>query len=432
MKCSRLLRVIFVLSACIFCASTIQGQTAGGFDWPAWRGPDHNGVSRETNWNPAAIAKPKVLWKEDVGFGYSNIAIQAGRLYATGDDGAGRFLVTCLDAATGVRRWRQVLKLDIRPEPESTPAVDGDRVYVMTRLGTLLCLRTGDGSTVWQHTLGKDIEMFPLDYGFATSPLVGGNFVLVNVNLAGVALDKMSGKVVWNSGIDIPNSKVASGTFTHSYASPILADLYGKRVAIFLALTALSGVDVSTGEVLWSVAHGSRGSELTGDPVFNGTSVFYTTDHSENCQLDVSAVPLRVVWSNKSLMDGDTSPVAIGGYLYGQSWMGALPSWAWETLRRVKDWPLCCLDAATGAVAWSKPMGYVQLSAAGGYLLLLDLDGTLSTVEATPSAYRPVSSGDVLRGAKRPRLFATPPVLCNGKISCRNYAGDLVSIDVSK
>ena len=58
--------------------------------------------------------------------------------------------------------------------------------------------------------------------------------------------------------------------------------------------------------------------------------------------------------------------------------------------------------------------------------------GTLRIAEATPSSYRELSSADVLGGEKRPRIFATPPVLCNGKIYCRNRAGDLVCIDVSK
>jgi len=60
------------------------------------------------------------------------------------------------------------------------------------------------------------------------------------------------------------------------------------------------------------------------------------------------------------------------------------------------------------------------------------VDGTLCIAEATSSSYRELSSADVLGGEKRPRIFVTPPVLCNGKIYCRNYDGDLVCIDVSK
>jgi hypothetical protein len=56
----------------------------------------------------------------------------------------------------------------------------------------------------------------------------------------------------------------------------------------------------------------------------------------------------------------------------------------------------------------------------------------LHIIEASPAEYREISSADMLGGAKRPRRFAVPPVLGGGKIYCRNYAGDLVCIDVSK
>jgi outer membrane protein assembly factor BamB len=77
-------------------------------------------------------------------------------------------------------------------------------------------------------------------------------------------------------------------------------------------------------------------------------------------------------------------------------------------------------------------MKTVSVTGAGGKLLLLGLDRTLRIAEASTDAYRELSSADVLAAASKPRLFVTPPVLCAGRIYCRNYAGDLVCIDVSK
>jgi hypothetical protein len=58
---------------------------ADGQDWPRWRGPEGNGVSKETDWNPAALKNgQKILWKTNVGPGYSNISIKDGRLYTMG------------------------------------------------------------------------------------------------------------------------------------------------------------------------------------------------------------------------------------------------------------------------------------------------------------------------------------------------------------
>lgn len=53
-----------------------------GFDWPRWRGPDGNGISKETEWNPEALANgPKVMWRTNIGFGYSNVVMKNNRLY---------------------------------------------------------------------------------------------------------------------------------------------------------------------------------------------------------------------------------------------------------------------------------------------------------------------------------------------------------------
>jgi hypothetical protein len=86
MKRFDLLCGLFVCLSSVFCSCTKSVEIAG-FDWPQWRGPEGNGQSRETDWDPASFAAPRVLWKADVGVGYSN--------------------VVCLDAATGKQIWRR-------------------------------------------------------------------------------------------------------------------------------------------------------------------------------------------------------------------------------------------------------------------------------------------------------------------------------------
>ena len=96
------------------------------------------------------------------------------------------------------------------------------------------------------------------------------------------------------------------------------------------------------------------------------------------------------------------------------------------------DMPFRCIDWRTGKVVWQKDMKYVSLIVAGGRLIMLELDGTLHVAEAAPAAYQELAVADVLGGANEKRLFATPPVLCNGRIYCRNFTGDLVCVDVSE
>jgi hypothetical protein len=72
------------------------------------------------------------------------------------------------------------------------------------------------------------------------------------------------------------------------------------------------------------------------------------------------------------------------------------------------------------------------LTVAGGKFILLEVTGMLHIAEASRTSYQELCSADVLKGANKPRIFAAPPVLCNGRVYCRNYAGDLICIDVSK
>ena len=75
--------------------------------WPRWRGPNGDGISNETDWNPEAPAEgPKILWKADVGFGNSNIVIQDKYLYVIGGSFREGDTVFCLNVETGKEVWR--------------------------------------------------------------------------------------------------------------------------------------------------------------------------------------------------------------------------------------------------------------------------------------------------------------------------------------
>jgi hypothetical protein len=87
----------------------------------------------------------------------------------------------------------------------------------------------------------------------------------------------------------------------------------------------------------------------------------------------------------------------------------------------------------TGKLMWEKILGkeVISLTSAVGKLIILEDIGTLRIAEATPSSYKEISSCKVPSESNKHRWW-TPPVLCNGKIYCRNHSGDLVCIDVSK
>jgi outer membrane protein assembly factor BamB len=187
----------FILGFLLLCglawSQGVQQPDAAGVVWPQWRGPNGDGVSTESGWNPTALnGGAKILWNVDVGPGFSNIAIKDNCLYALGYDAkANTLLFWCLDAATGNTIWKK--SLNVPGQPESTPVVDGDRVYGLGWDGTLFCLQAANSRLVWQKNLVKDFNADDADYRWATSPVVEGDLILLNATASGLALNKLTG-----------------------------------------------------------------------------------------------------------------------------------------------------------------------------------------------------------------------------------------------
>src|SRR5262245_37497255 len=121
-----------------------SGQTPSG-DWPQWRGPDRTGLSKETGllteWPSGG---PKVVWSaSNLGNGYGSISTSGDRVFVQGLVN-GRSIVTTLNRETGQSLWSKALgaggQNDQGNGPRGTPTVDGDRVYVLSENGDLICL----------------------------------------------------------------------------------------------------------------------------------------------------------------------------------------------------------------------------------------------------------------------------------------------------
>jgi outer membrane protein assembly factor BamB len=398
---------------------------ADDYDWPRWRGPNGDGISLETDWNPEALSGgPKILWKVDVGVGYSNVAIEDNRLYAIGLKKA-KDHILCLNAENGREIWRYSFESRFL-EPQSTPIVDGNRVYGLGAEGTLVCLKTKNGKVQWEKDLGHEFDARSTTMGWATSPVVDGKLLLLNANTVEIALKKKNGDLVWSIDDEVP-----SGSWG-SYATTAVYDYNGTRIALFLGPSTLNAVDVTKGIKLWSDMHDEELHPVA-DPIMFDNKAFISL--SRYCFMqELTEIEPRELWNNTELTGWLSPAVLVDGFLYGthkpsEGYYVVVGDWS-KMLRL--DWPMRCIDVKTGAVMWEKSMKHVSLIAANGKLIMLGKDGTLRIAEATSSSDKELYSADVLGGEKRPRIFATPPVLCNGKIYCRNRAGDLVCIDVSK
>lgn len=241
-----------VLAAIV--VSTLDSN-ASSADWPQWRGPNRDGISKETgllkNW-PAD--GPKLLWQvKDLGSGYSTPSVTAGRIYVMSNKELDDEFVKALDVKDGSQVWStrvgKVGNPDQNPKypaTRSTPTVDGTRVYALGSDGDLACLDSATGKILWSKSLRSDFGGKPGTWAYSESPLVDGEVVVCTPggeNATVVALNKKTGDVVWKSSV--PGGDLAG------YASIIVSEVNGGRQYIAYTAGGLVGLDAKTGKFLW-------------------------------------------------------------------------------------------------------------------------------------------------------------------------------------
>ena len=178
------------------------GQAASpGGEWPGWRGPNRDGVARETGLLPAwKEGGPPLAWKASgTGTGYSSVSVSGGRIFTLGDrDGAQQ--VIAMSETDGKVLWTAKLGLPWKDEmggPRGTPTVSDDLVYAVGTDGDVAAFEVATGKERWRRSLERDFggSMMSI-WKFSESPLVDGDRVIVTPgarSAALVALDKKTG-----------------------------------------------------------------------------------------------------------------------------------------------------------------------------------------------------------------------------------------------
>jgi outer membrane protein assembly factor BamB len=381
----------------------IFGAAAGAFgaDWHTWHGPDANGISRETGVNGAAA---KIAWTADLGAGYSAVSVKDGRLYTMGNlDEQDR--VYCLDAKTGKEIWSH--SYACAPGrfkgPRATPVVVEDAVYTVSREGQVFCFDAVSGEVKWSTDVLNETGVENIRWGISSSVVAEGDLLLLGIGEAGVALRRKDGAVAWKS------------RGSHSYATPVVFDQKGRRVAAVFSAPGLKLVDVGSGEVVggldWETKYEINGA----DPVRIGDKLFISSGYGRGGALVDAARPrLKILWENDRMKNHFSSSIHLDGYLYGMDGQAKGKSF------------LRCLSVEDGSEQWSVPLDHGSLIAADGQLIVLEENGILHFADATPAQYRERSTFDTGLG----RLCWTAPVLANGLLYCRNDDGRLAAIHV--
>jgi outer membrane protein assembly factor BamB len=388
---------------------------SGPSDWPQWRGPERNGLSKDTGlikqWPSSG---PQSAWSiSTLGEGYGSLAIKGDRIFVQGTRG-GESMVFCLSRAEGESVWSAAMGSKVNDGrgngPRSTPTIDDDRVYALTENGDLACLRASDGSPVWRKNILKEFGGSNPGWLISESPLIDGDRVIVTPGGRGagiVALDKMTGKEIWRAK-DLSDEA--------GYASCIAADVGGVRTIMNFTSRAAVGVRASDGKLMWSNSSAANGTANCTTPVFADGKVFFTSDYGTGAALlGLSAqggeVKAQELYFTKEMKNHHGGVVLVNGYLYGFSGSSGLT----------------CIEFATGKKMWAnRSVGKGSLAYADGMLYLLGEKHIVGLAEANPNAYVEKGRFSIPDQGKDSWAY---PVVIGGKFYIRDQ-GTLTAYDV--
>jgi outer membrane protein assembly factor BamB len=380
-------------------------------DWPQFRGPDRDGVSKETGLLKAwPEGGPPLVWTATgLGGGYSSLSVAGDRIYTLGNKGKVSHVVA-LDRATGKPAWTAEVGA-AGGNLGCTPTVDGDRVYALGQAGDLVCL-DARGQRVWHRNLVKEFGGVKGAWQYCESPLVDGDRVVVTPggkDATLVALDKGTGKTLWKCPAPVRHTEAG-------YSSVVVAEAGGVRHYVQLINGGLVGVGTD-GRFLWKYERLGPNTANIPTPIVVGEHVFASAGYGKGGALlrlkaDGKNVTAEEVYFRRELTNKHGGVVRVGDHLYGDTDDDGRPF---------------CAEFKTGKVLWKrKPdqgsgSGSASVTAADGRLYFYYEDGAVALVEASPAGYKEVGS---FRVPKRSGPSWAHPVVSDGRLYVR--AGDLL------
>ena len=233
--------------------------TALAENWPQWRGPQLNGVSTETDLPVRWSTRDNIAWKLPMpSWSASTPIIWGERVFLNVADGSDLYL-WCVDRRKGALSWKRPLgsgnvKMRKHNMSSPSPVTDGKNVYVMTGTGILKGF-TFAGKQVWARDLQKDYGRFGQGHGYASSQLLFGNSLYIQV-LHGVKTDdpsyvlrinKKTGKTIWR--VERPTQAIRESP--DSYTTPTVLRYDNQAEIVVSGGDCVTGHHLATGKELW-------------------------------------------------------------------------------------------------------------------------------------------------------------------------------------
>ena len=400
LKCLALLFAVVAVSS-----ATVR---AASFDWPQWQGPDRSGASQETGllktW---PVGGPKRVWLfENAGNGYSGPAIVNGKFFTLGTR-AGSEILLILDAGTGAEiltaKLGGVLDNNWGDGPRGTPTVDSDRVYALSGPGNLVCVSIAEGNILWQASLQSLGGQIP-EWGYTESVLVDGPLVLCTPGGrkgAVAALDKMTGKVLWQS---------KAFTDAAHYSSIVPARINNTPQYVQRTEKSIVGIAADDGRLLWQTSFSGRIAVIP-TPIVKGNEVYVTAGYGAGCKM-VRIGPgneVTTVYENKTMKNHHGGVIQVGDFLYGHN---DPAGWV-------------CQNLQTGEEVWNhRAFGKGAVGYAEGMIYCVEEgSGTVVLAEASSKGWTEHGRFKLAPQTKIRRAQGriwTHPVISNGRLYLRD------------
>jgi outer membrane protein assembly factor BamB len=353
-------------------------------------------VRIKTDWT---ASPPVAMWRRPVGPGWSSFAVRGGLCYTQEQRGPDE-VVACYKLTTGEPVWAhgdptRFWESNGGPGPRGTPTLIGDRVYTFGATGVLNALKASDGAVVWAHNAASDTGMKTPQWGFASSPLVVGDLVVVATAGQLVAYDRLTGNRRWVGP--------AHGV---SYSSPHLLTTDGVSQVLLLSQAGATSLALADGTLLWE--HPFPGYPIVQPALTaDGDVLMSVSDSSGTRRIAVThassgwAVVER--WTSNGLKPYFNDFVVHNGHAYGFD--GAI---------------LACIDLKDGKRVWKGGRygnGQLILLEDQDVLLVLSEEGELALVKATPDQFTELARFKAIEGKtwNHPALAGDVLLVRNGE-----------------
>jgi outer membrane protein assembly factor BamB len=406
----------------LFALILLLTSSTGTIRTSEWRGTGRTGIYNEKNLLKSwPLDGPRQIWSIDnIGNGFVSPIFTDENFYITGETDSLEILY-CFNLK-GEKQWQTNLGKEWMksfPGSRSAPTIVDDLLYVGTGMGNLFCINRADGKIKWSKDLAADFNgQLPM-HGHSESALVVGDNIFWtpggkenNV----VALNRFTGKLIWsNKGFGERSA----------YNSPKLIELPSKKILVTFSAYHLMGLDIETGELLWSHEqdnypmdkriHGN-GDTHSNTVLYQSGSIFYTAGDG-NCgvRLNLSADGSKITqaWRNKGFDSYMGGVVKIGDFLYGSG--------------TVKP-DLRAINANTGVLTDSLKIGSGAVISADDMLYYYTQKGDMILLNCNQGKLEKVSSFRIKEGTAQ---HFSHPVIHKGVLYQR-HGTVLMAFDIQK